>query len=290
MRAAPNHPATNTDFGSAALHAIATDPRLAKLRTVLVLKGGAALLLGYDSGRATRRDLDFDVRSQVAITDADAAALLNALDAWNARNADIVRPGLKAQKIRNIAFTDPRSGDEGTIEIQISKRNIPPTLHHLIRDLDYGDPLTGRRFQFPTMSREAIAAENAVRVFKVTDKDGNAMPLPPVNDLYDIGFIAETYRALKIGEVKTAFNLLCADEAKEGKTKFVLDPAQLDQVARRAMAAKTTRDLMGDGRVLQGVTFETARRRVLTGIRSVKGLVGLPAVLPPPPGTAARKP
>ena len=50
---------SNRDFILAALYAIATAPSLQDLYASLVLKGGVALMLRYDSDRVSQRDMDF---------------------------------------------------------------------------------------------------------------------------------------------------------------------------------------------------------------------------------------
>lgn len=277
------HPATNTDFGTAVLHAIATDPRLRQLAAVLVLKGGAALLLGYESGRATRRDLDFDVRSEYLISEGNVTALFAALAAWRAQYipGGRVKSGPKSQEIGEIAFRDPHTGDIGQIKIQVSRRRLPPTLHERIRLHTFQDPVSGATFGFPVMSLEAIAAEKMVRSFKQRDEAGFPAPGPSMNDMYDIGFIAAWRPQVEVTEVRLAFNLLRRLEQADG---IVIESARLDALALRAYAATDIRSLMGDGRVVDvKIGFATAQKRVLEGIRATKATAGLAGTLPARP-------
>lgn len=47
------------------LFQIADDPRLAPLRENFILKGGAAILLGYEGVRASRTDMDLGLVTRV---------------------------------------------------------------------------------------------------------------------------------------------------------------------------------------------------------------------------------
>lgn len=278
----------NREFGAAVLYAIASDRRLADLSKVLVLKGGAALLLGYDSGRATRRDLDFDVRVKTKVTDRHVVDLFDALRAWRPQFA---RGGsLKATRngfnIGEIAFRDPRPGSGGNlIKIEISHRSLPPTLHKHITPIRQVDPLTGAVFAFPMMSLEGIAAEKVVRSFKLKLEDGSPAGAVSVTDMYDVGFIRhKTGERLLAAELRVAFNILCVDEAKD---EIVLTPQRLDALAVKVYGARDLTDLFRDPKVVDPkIDFLTARKRVLNGIWFAKALAGLDPTLPADPAQA----
>jgi hypothetical protein len=275
----------NREFGTAVIYAIATDPRLADLAKTFVLKGGAALLLGYGSGRATRRDLDFDVRTKMTVTDRHVTDLFDALRPWRAQYDPNGR--LQAHtggfNIGPIAFMDPRPGrGANLIKIQVSHRRLPPTLHKYIALIDQIDPLSNRLFKFPMMSLEGISAEKVVRSFKTKLESGAPAGAVSVTDMYDVGFIRERGGDhLLFGELRTAFNLLCAQEAAD---EIVLTQGRLDALALRVYAARDLGGLFGDPKVVdQMVTFQTARKRVLAGIVFTKQLAGLESALPKEP-------
>lgn len=76
----------NQDFGLEVLYQIATDRALQAARSVLVLKGGAALFHAHGSGRATMRDLDFGLLRDFDASDRSFVdELLASLDLWQAR-------------------------------------------------------------------------------------------------------------------------------------------------------------------------------------------------------------
>lgn len=277
------HPTTNTDFGTAVLYALATDLRLSSLYSNLVLKGGAALLLGFGSGRATRKDLDFDVLKEVTVSETDVAALFAALRKWNAQYVPggRVTSGSKAHNIGEITFQDPRTRDIGKIKIQISQRRLPPTLHERIKRIQLRDPLTANQFGFPMMCLEGIAAEKMIRSYKRKDENGRPSGGPSMNDMYDIGFIAAWRPTINVVEVKTAFNIL---RRLEQADDIVIESARLDALALRAYAATDLQGLMGDSRVVDSrVGFQRAKTWALDGIRSTKGIAGLAPTLPVEP-------
>lgn len=157
-------PQHNTSFGLAILQSIATSPADDVLRQNLVLKGGAALLLVYGSGRATRHDLDFDVMSDTEIGRQPLLALLARLRSpWGAQ----IKPGAPkegfeifedALNIGPIEFRHQRqSMIAGELTLQISRRKVPPYLAELIRPFTLKGP-DGTPFQSPIASLEVIAS------------------------------------------------------------------------------------------------------------------------------------
>ena len=72
----------NHAFGLEVLWVISTDPDFALVSKTLILKGGAALLHGFQSGRATRRDLDFGILADIDFNTRVVDAILVRLDDW----------------------------------------------------------------------------------------------------------------------------------------------------------------------------------------------------------------
>lgn len=266
-------PAHASWFGLAILHAIATDPDLDVLRRNLALKGGAALLLVYGSGRASRHDLDFDVRSDEAIERRPLQTLLARLrEPWNARlKVDAPSEGFEiredALNVGPIEFASRRDPSiRGALLLQISRRRIPPHLAELIRSCDLKDP-DGRPFSFPIASPEVIGAE---KLFRSVGVNG-----PHLTDLYDLGYVL-TLRPNE-ADVSLAFRQIWSEErhkvARDQNDRALRD---LIELARKAARVE---DLFRDARVVDpSVSFDLARARILAGAAWVRETAGLPPI------------
>jgi predicted nucleotidyltransferase component of viral defense system len=267
-------PRTNEQFGIAVLAAISGSPADNVLRRNLVLKGGAALLLVYGSGRATRKDLDFDVTSDDRIDRDPIDELLARLRSpWNARlDPREGKDGFEifddALNVGPIQFRHARQLDvSGKLMLQISQRKVPPYLATLIKPYPLLDPTTGKEFDFPIASLEVIAAEKS---FRSVSRSG-----PYTNDFYDLGYVLE--RQFGEGTVRGAFNEICG--AESFKLARDRQDAEMRRRAKVAKGATKVEDLFVDQRVLdQGVAFDVAKRRVLSGMAYVRELAGLPAI------------
>lgn len=265
-------PRLNTTFGLAVLHVITVEPSLGDLSAALVLKGGAAMLFAYGSGRMTRGDLDFDARQTVVVTEDDANRLIALLrDPWNARKAFDASRGweFESNSFRTnfgpIAFQHARARSGGRLSIQISRRQVPPYLATFITSRTFDAP-AGGTFAFPVMPLESIAAEKA---FRSICKDG-----PVTNDLYDLGYI-DAQPDLRHSNVLETFNKVRRDEADKLATR-ANQVVALREARKRARTADGTTDLFGDARVIDpDVDDETAKIRVLAGIAFVEKLAGL---------------
>lgn len=275
-------PRANETFGLAVLQAIATHEDLAVLRRALVLKGGAALLHVYGSGRATRTDLDFDVQTNDTIAEGDVLRLLAHLqDPWGAAYATGRREGRfeawdDAVNIGPIAYRRVGSNPEGALLLQVSQRQIPPRMAEFIANHDLVGP-DGRKFAFPIMPLEVIAGEKAFR--SVSTKG------PHITDEYDIGYILE--RVDNRGPIKTVFDEICLDERRKIDRHWNDKPLMANYES--ALAARQIEDLFVDRRVLDpGVGIDVAKQRVAHGIAFVRELAGLSVI--PAKGTAKVSP
>lgn len=266
-------PRATSPFGLAILEAITTFDDLADLRRALVLKGGAALLLAYGSGRATRKDLDFDVREDPPITEDHILRLLAHLRThWNATftptasHPQLVSRSPYSLNVGPIDYSLPGTRDRYSVEIQISLRRIPPYLAQWIQDRPFRG-FGGRTFMFAVMPLESIAAEKA---FRSLCEGG-----PLINDLYDLGYISEY--PLNMAELTETFETHRRNEAQK-LARGHNDPA-LRANYKRIRASTTKRDLFQDERVIDpAIDFATARARSLAGVAFVRRLVGLPEI------------
>jgi len=177
----------NRDFILAALHAIATAPTLEQLRGSLVLKGGVALLLAYDSPRASRADMDFGLTHRDhRPTQEDSDNLLAELADWSAEPRGSRDIEVKGESVDTplIRFVHPVTLEEGFLKLQASGIQVPPVLGaelpaEAFRTHD------GRKFRFPVLRVSEIAAEKMCRLWRPDKRP------PRVVDLYDIGFCGE---------------------------------------------------------------------------------------------------
>jgi predicted nucleotidyltransferase component of viral defense system len=245
-------------------------PGLDTLRRTLVLKGGAALLLVYGSGRATRTDLDFDVRTSDLLTEPMFLQLMAAMRGeWNAAYAVGQRPGKfeefdDAINVGPIAFRNSRTGASGSALLQVSRRKVPPYLSNFITEPKLKG-VGGREFTFPIMPLELIAAE---KVFRSISTKG-----PFLTDLYDIGYICDR-PDLNHSNVDSAFRSICDDERQ--KLARDKNEAALKDLAETTRKAKTPSDLFRDDRVLDDhVKLDKAKARIAAGVRYVSKLAGI---------------
>lgn len=262
-------PRANETFGLAVLQAISSAEGLDVLRRTLVLKGGAALLHVYGSGRATRTDLDFDVGTDEQITEDPILRLMAHLrDPWRAAYSTGSRQGGfevfdDAVNAGPISYRHAHGSPEGAIILQISRRKVPPYMAEFIEDHPLVGP-DGRSFVFPIMPLEVIAAEKAFR--SVSTKG------PHITDQYDIGYILE-HVAFR-GPIAETYRLICSDERRRiARDRNDRALREMVDVARRC---RSVEDLFRDERVIDAeVTFANAQRRVLDGIAYARHLAGL---------------
>lgn len=193
------------DFAKDVLYQIASVPDLEPLRAALVLKGGAAILLGYRGLRASRKDLDFGLYTNVEADDDLIDALLAALveGKWDARldtsrTEPVERRGDGSFNI-HIGFRHPETGRLGRFEIQVSGRpgTVPPRLADRIQSRTIST-YDGTAFEFPVVSPEEIVVEKMFRLFD---------PARPARheDLFDIGWLTETFGALETDLIRETF-------------------------------------------------------------------------------------
>ena len=180
--------AAKVDFARELLFQIADDPRLASLRENFILKGGAAILLGYEGVRASRTDLDLGLVTRVEITDDLIEILLEDLVDWDARLDITQRQPVErfADGSVNVhlAFIHPeRPGNPDRFKLQVNGRDgsVPPRLLEMVqpRALRTYD---GHEFEFPIMAAEEIVVEKMLRLF-------NTKKPPRLDDLFDIGWL-----------------------------------------------------------------------------------------------------
>ena len=264
-------PRDNTTFGLAVLRVITVDASLSDLRDALVLKGGAALLFAYGSGRMSRGDIDFDIRQPVTVTEDHANRLIALLrDPWNARKPTDAR-GWKFESnayrtnFGPIAFQHTGITSGGRLSLQISRRKVPPYLAKFIRDTEFAAP-SGGRFMFPVMPLESIAAEKA---FRSICQGG-----PLTNDLYDLGYI-DAQPDLQRSELVATFNKVCSNERSKLATR-ANQIVGLREARKAARASGGKVGLFGDMRVIDDdVDDATTKARVMAGISFVERLAGL---------------
>lgn len=181
---APRRYDANHAFGLEVLRVIATDPAFAGLSETMILKGGAVLLHGYHSGRATRRDLDFGLISNIDFKVEVVDLILVRLDAWQP-----VREATRDEHDDGISipitFTHPVTRQRGGIELQVSRRagTVPPRLRAKVKRIPSRTE-SGAAFTFLAMPLEEVVGEKAIRCF-------NPRKGPREEDLYDLGFVAQ---------------------------------------------------------------------------------------------------
>ena len=243
----------NTDFGLQVLYVISTEPTLAALQATLILKGGAALLHGYASGRATRKDLDFGLWSDIEITQDIIDDLFLSLEGWGAaiargRHIEHSPAGTNIP----MQFRHPGTRSNGRLEMQISRRrgSVPPRLNDSIKPITLRT-YSGIAFDFPAMPLEEIVAEKVIRTFNKVRTD-----TPREEDLYDLGFIEENHN-IDHGLVDWVFAQL--RRAEGSNCSFKAD--RVDAVAA-AMKENGAVDL---GLYEKSVSLEKIRERILAG-------------------------
>jgi predicted nucleotidyltransferase component of viral defense system len=189
------------DFAIDVLYQIASVEELTPLREALILKGGAAILLGYDGVRASRNDLDFGMFTNTVVTDDLVAALLLALTEgqWSAQLDD--SSGNPIERFPDgsvnvlIAFRHPENAQKGRFKLQVSGRpgTVPPRLADRIkpRVLKTYD---GTEFSFSVMSPEEIVLEKMFRLF-------NPRKAARHEDLFDIGWLTAKFSTIATGDL-----------------------------------------------------------------------------------------
>ena len=181
---------SNRDFVRSTLYAIATAPSLRDLNASLVLKGGIALMLRYDSDRVSQRDMDFGLtHTNHRLTQVDSDNLLVELAEWTAqpvgsRTIRIVGESIDTPRI---SYIHPRTLERGELTLQTSGLQVPPVLatEILSRGLRPFTTYDGKPFRFRVLELDEIAAEKMCRLWRQDKRP------PRLADLYDIGFCAE---------------------------------------------------------------------------------------------------
>ena len=258
---APRPYDANHAFGLEILHVISTDPAFATLSQTLILKGGAALLHGYQSGRATRRDLDFGIFADIGFDTTIVDVILVRLDDWQP-----IREATRDEHESGIAipirFVHPRTGQSGAIELQVSRRvgTVPPRLQEKVRRLASRTE-SGEPFTFLVMPLEEIVGEKAIRCF-------NPRKGPREEDLYDLGFIEQ------IGFVWTEADwVFSALRRLEGKNfPFPQQGIKIDNITIALDTTDTAMRIKGSNLYEPYVSLDQIKERIRWGAALAKKL------------------
>lgn len=184
--------AGNRDFIKSILYAIATAPDLADFYASLVLKGGVALNLKFESDRLSIGDMDFGLtQKDRQITQDDFDTLMAELDDWGvgiknggSRNLIVKGDGIDTPVI---TYVHPGTGETGELELQVNANQAPPVLTAEMEEqpLESFTTWDGRAFSFRVMRLEEIAGEKMCRLWRPDKRPPRAV------DLYDLGYCRE---------------------------------------------------------------------------------------------------
>ena len=181
---------SNSDFIRSILYAITTTPSLRELYESLVLKGGVALNLRWESGRMSRKDMDFGLlHKNHRLTQRDFENLLVALQDWTAapkNSRDIVSVG-ESVDTPVMSYIHPITQERGELKLQTSGIQVPPVLEAEMasRGTTRFTTYDGKSFVFRVMRLEEIAGEKMCRLWRPDKHPARLV------DLYDIGFCTE---------------------------------------------------------------------------------------------------
>ncbi len=183
--------AGNRDFIKSLLNAIAKTPGLADIYASLILKGGVALNLKFESDRFSIGDMDFGLtQKDHQITQDDFDTLLAELDDWSASvkgsSRDLIPKG-DGIDTPVITYVHPGTGETGEMVLQFNASTAPPVLSAEVesRPLESFTTWNGEMFEFRILRLEEIAGEKMCRLWR-PDKHP-----PRVVDLYDLGYCSE---------------------------------------------------------------------------------------------------
>jgi predicted nucleotidyltransferase component of viral defense system len=184
--------AGNKDFIKSILCAITTSPDLADFYASLVLKGGVALSLKYESDRLSIGDMDFGLTQKGRqITQDDFDTLMAELDDWGvaikgggSRNLIVKGDGIDTPVI---TYVHPGTRETGELVLQVNANQAPPVLTAEMEDqpLENFSTWDGKPFSFRVMRLEEIAAEKMCRLWRPDKRPPRAV------DLYDLGYCRE---------------------------------------------------------------------------------------------------
>lgn len=188
------------------------DPALRLFYQNLLIKGGVSLAF-RGSPRSSRKDLDmtFFYKSP-SVTTSLIDTWLDTVPDWNpAWDRKPIDPSKSSIKVEGISYQHPHSRPGqpglGSVDLEFSRRKIPPRLQDKIKRVEIEDAF-GNRFVVRVVALEETLAEKTIRLFR-KDKELR------MDDVFDVGY------AVWLGadpvESKEVFQSILTESAEDRK-------------------------------------------------------------------------